>query len=481
MRLCNFLGGCGEASHQFSVSEFENVTINSVRNREMKKKSVLLISGQASTSVCGGGRSVSNLEFSWKLEPISLSNASPGNSSSPILQSTSNDPRTFRLPAYSLEVGSLYSLTLTVRHSISSRASSSSISIRLLRGGVIPVISGSSEKLLNVDGVLLLDGSASYDEDVPRPNIGSLLYSFSCVQLEPSYSGDCHLNFIFDSVATTSSASSSSFFSSSTTLISVKDSSKPSYNLTSNTVWSHEVTMRVKSADNRISSVSVRVRVLPSESPLISIVSLSGTRINPSQKLKLSGEVLSGAGVQSGSVSGVASWRVDDASISLVARSLSDISKNLMLFRSGSTVMSLVLSPDTLPQQSRFVFTLSCVLSSGYSSSSSIVITTNSPPLPGAYEVSPVRGGRMMETVFEFVAFGWEDADLDFPLTYEFSYQSTSTSSTSSLFSSSDYLVHRSRLEVSYSSSKLPRGRRVVVEDEGELMLLSTRVRIFTV
>jgi hypothetical protein len=79
----------------------------------------------------------------------------------------------------------------------------------------------------------------------------------------------------------------------------------------------------------------------------------------------------------------------------------------------------------------------------------------------------------MMETAFEFVSSGWEDADLDFPLTYEFSYQSTSTSSTSSSVSSSDYLVHRSRLEVSYSSSKLPRGRRVVVEDEGELMLLS--------
>jgi hypothetical protein len=78
--------------------------------------------------------------------------------------------------------------------------------------------------------------------------------------------------------------------------------------------------------------------VLPSESPLISIVSLSGTRINPSQKLKLSGGIISGAGMQSGSVSGVASWSVDDASIPLVARSLSEISKNLMLSSSVSTV-----------------------------------------------------------------------------------------------------------------------------------------------
>jgi hypothetical protein len=26
----------------------------------------------------------------------------------------------------------------------------------------------------------------------------------------------------------------------------------------------------------------------------------------------------------------------------------------------------------------------------------------------------------MMETVYEFVSSGWEDVDLDFPLTYEF-------------------------------------------------------------
>jgi hypothetical protein len=83
----------------------------------------------------------------------------------------------------------------------------------------------------------------------------------------------------------------------------------------------------------------------------------------------------------------------------------------------------------------------------------------------------------MMETVYEFVSSGWEDVDLDFPLTCEFSYQSTASSSSS--LSSGDYLVHRPRLEVSYSSSMLPRGRRVVVGDQSELVMLSTRVRVF--
>jgi hypothetical protein len=54
--------------------------------------------------------------------------------------------------------------------------------------------------------------------------------------------------------------------------------------------------------------------------------------------------------------------------ISLADRSLSEISKNLM-WLSGSEnsisrnrmVMSVVLPSDTLPQQSRFVFTLVCM------------------------------------------------------------------------------------------------------------------------
>jgi hypothetical protein len=473
VRLCNFVGGCGESRHSFDVLDSESVpmvSINSVKEREMKRKSQLLVSGQAYTSICGGGQSVSNLQFSWKMKMISSLPSPTTNSSSASLgdfRSTSNDPCSFRLAPYSLEVGSSYSLTLTVRHTISSQSSSSSILICVLRGDVVAVISGSSEKVLTVDGQLLLDGSGSYDED--SSSGVHLMYSYSCVRILPSYSEDCVLDFDLGSDA----VSSSNLSSVSRAIVSVKDPFKLN-NQTLNTV--HEVTMTVRSSQDtntnsiltrRVSSVSVRVRVLPSESPVVSVLSLVGTRINPSQKLKLLGEIMSPS--RSG---GVASWSVDDGSILLVAGSLSEISKTWSSSVSASslsnvkTVMSLVLSPDSLPQQSRLVFTLSCELSSGLSSSSSIVITTNSPPLPGVYSASPSRGGRMMETEYEFVSSGWEDVDLDLPLTYEFSFQSFSGT----------YLVHRSRLELSYSSSKLPRG--LSREHEG-VSELSTRVRVF--
>jgi hypothetical protein len=66
----------------------------------------------------------------------------------------------------------------------------------------------------------------------------------------------------------------------------------------------------------------------------------------------------------------------------------------------------------------------------------------------------------MLYTAYLFVASEWEDEDL--PVTYEFSYESLS----------GGYLVHRPRLELSHSSSLLPRGRSDV---------LSTRVRVFDV
>jgi hypothetical protein len=74
----------------------------------------------------------------------------------------------------------------------------------------------------------------------------------------------------------------------------------------------------------------------------------------------------------------------------------------------------------------------------------------------------------MMETEYEFVSSGWEDVDLDLPLTYEFSFASAAGAGAS-------YLIHRSRLELSYSSSKLPRGQSA----EQGANLLSTRVRVF--
>ena len=61
--------------------------------------------------------------------------------------------------------------------------------MNVLKGDIVLVISGSSEKMLYEDGEVLIDVSGRYEED-EVVNSGSssnsfLLYSYCCVQSEP--------------------------------------------------------------------------------------------------------------------------------------------------------------------------------------------------------------------------------------------------------------------------------------------------------
>jgi hypothetical protein len=160
--------------------------------------------------------------------------------------------------------------------------------------------------------------------------------------------------------------------------------------------------------------------------------------MNPSSKLKILGSV----DMKS---SGKAEWTVNDPTISLARLSLSPVSRILSSSILSANVLSLVIAGNILPEQSSFIFTLSCSLDNGYSSSSSIVIRTNSPPFGGSLMVDPTVGGVMLETVFSMNSGFWTDDDL--PLSYEFGY-----------FSPSSFVLFRSKLQLSYTSTFLPPG-----------------------
>jgi hypothetical protein len=179
--------------------------------------------------------------------------------------------------------------------------------------------------------------------------------------------------------------------------------------------------------------------------------------MNPSSKLKIMGSI----DMKS---SGVTTWSVDDESISSILSSVSLSPLSRLLPSSSSSgspnVMSLVIVGNSLPQQSTFIFTLSCSLDNGYSSSTSVAITTNSPPFGGVLEVSPAVG-VMLETMFSMLSLGWVDEDL--PLSYQFGYLTSSSSSTN------DMTVFRSKLQLSYTSTLLPPGPAGVNEINSNL------------
>jgi hypothetical protein len=339
------------------------------------------------------------------------------------LQSTAVDPRFFKLPAFSLPVGTLYSLVLTVQHLESLKYSSASITLTAVQGEVVAVILGPSEVGLQNDREIVVDAGDSYDEDnnLAVGADANLLFSFDCKQVFPSFNDACLLNM----VALTASSIA----------VSVPQNDESMIGSV------HEMTLVVQHAsDGRKAESSLTLNILPSLAPVVE-VQAENTRINPSQKLKL-------VGIVEFVSAGTARWSLDDSSIDLDAEA-SSVTSRALTASGGSTqtlTMSLVIPPNVLPEQSSFNFMLTVSLDSGYTNSATIVVVTNAPPLPGVFAVFP-QNGTMLRTEFAFSAEDWEDADR--PISYAFGFLQDQVS----------FSVLRAKSELSYFNSRdLPSG-----------------------
>jgi hypothetical protein len=427
MKLCNFLGGCGWKVKSFLVSSSTDIPVVILHSPDVIsifRNTSLLITGDAYTTVCGREeKRRADLFFNWSL--YSDSNVLLSSSE---MRSVSMNPREFKLPMYWLAVGSLYKLTLTVTHLQSTKSSSASVGISIKSGDLMCVLVGGDEVGLRVDGSVTLDLSRSYDSNVDNSVPPSLFFELRCIQISPSYRGSCP-SLIFSSTLSFSTVN----VTSNSSLLVVGD------------VFQIVITGKssISGGDPRSCERVIRMPILAAQSPLVKLEVLSGSKMNPSSKLKILGRVDMGS-------SGEVRWSVDDDSIVLSSVSLSPLSRSLPSSPANSPhVLSFVIVGNSLPPQSSFKFTLSCSLVNGFSSSNSLTITTNSPPFGGTLEVLPVVG-VMLETVFSILSFDWVDEDL--PLSYEFGYLSSSSPS------SSGAVMFRSKSQLSSASTFLPAG-----------------------
>jgi hypothetical protein len=392
VRLCNFLGVCGSKSKSFVVSASRNVPVvllNSRNQISVFTNSTLSLSGDSYTGICGGGVSRASLSFTWTLSEKNVI------LSALEFRSVSVNPREFKLPSYLLSVGSLYKLTLTVKHSISMKYSSATVDVFVKSGDLMCVLVGSDELGLRIEGSLLLDMSKSYDSNLDptsKSDAGEMSFQLRCLQISPAYHDSCpSLRFASSSTSTLSKV----IVTANSSLAMVGDV--------------FQIVMRGRSskssADVRSCEKVIQISILASLSPVVKFEVLSGSKMNPSSKLKILGRVDMGS-------SGQIQWSVNDDSIELPFVSLSPISRSLLSSSTNSPhVLSLVLIGNSLPSQSSFIFTLSCSLVNGYSVSNSVTISTNSPPFGGVLEVSPVKG-MMLQTLFSMNALDWVDEDL---------------------------------------------------------------------
>ncbi|RYH21639.1 hypothetical protein EON65_20395, partial [archaeon] len=458
--LCNFLGACASAIKRLVVlsSPVPSLSIPGSALRSMKRGAQLSLSANGAIPSCVGIESRNattrqSLSYSWSITSGSGSNSVPELG----LASISKDPARLLLSAYSLQVSTLYTVTVTasILPQLSSSASVST-QVYVTSGELIALIRGGDRMSMRVGDRLALDASSSYDEDISPSsralNSASSSFSFawSCVQLSPVLSVNCSLLFNQALVE----------MSSSTPLLQLQALELDSNSSASSVKW----TVEVSDGDTNIgrsTQAEVIVRVLPSLSPVIelsasspaipSIVEGSSVKCNAGQPLQLEGRVKVPA-----QLSGWVSWQLDSSSsdiqslssVALTSSSAADISNMTLLASSTfrTLIFNLPLDTTLLPTGVNLLFSLSSGLREpGGSSTSSITVQINSPPRSGLFTISPDDEVEL-NFLFAFTCSRWIDEDL--PLSYQFGFVSSAGSA----------VILRSKLPASFAELALPAG-----------------------
>jgi hypothetical protein len=407
-RMCNFLGACSTTSRTVTVTKGDglvpSVTILGQQQRTISRSTALLLTPRAFTLTCNGTKSTSRLSYSWTVSSndVALSG----------LSTESLDVSKYRLSAFRLSALTYYDVKLTVTSDISKLSSSAVATVYVEQAALAAQVAGGSMQAIAIGRTLQLDASSSRDPDVNGlTGAGAgLSFAWSCVQTAPTYSTSCVLGMSGTSAEkVTLSADNSAIGTTSTITVKVFDAT-------------------------RSSTATVTVQAQDSSAPVVSITSSaqSVTKVNPSDRLALTATVT----VQS---SCTAEWSVDEPSITLKTAAITPISS---VIPTGTTrTVYLGLASNVLPLRAALQFTLT-----RGTSLSTIAVTTNGPPLPGTFIVTPSSGSEV-STPFSFSASVWSDPDL--PLSYQFGFMTSS---------SGVGLVAQGRSEASYTTTTMPAG-----------------------
>lgn len=392
--VCNFLGACGHATAVADVvdSSIPSVSFIGGNTYSVAVNSSLKVAASAYVSSCGGGQSRLNLQYSWSIAIVTTS----GNSVLASMQSTAKDPSKFILAPYQLTALSSYIVQLTVMDTVSLLSSSATASVSVPRSSLAAIIGGGSKQSVRLLQAFTVDGSNSFDPDQASAIIIGVDFKWSCLQALPSFVTSCP--FVLNS--TTLAQSMLEGFvgvaaANATALIDLLlfDSS-------------------------RSSTAQVWLAVVSTASPMVTIQSVFASPLSNSGALVLKGSVVAPAGCNS-------LWTVSDSSLDLSTASLVAPRSSV----AGGTVATnvyLSLMANSLPVASTLVFSLTCSDSTNPSlvAAASVTLTTNSPPSPGHFLVTP-SSGYGFATKFAMEATYWSDTDI--PLSYEFGFISSSS------------------------------------------------------
>ena len=425
VQLCNFFGKCSQASKRVTVlsTVVPTVSIPGSSLRTIKRSQALSISSTGSVKQCDSSASYIPLQYSWSIYKGTVADVT--------LSSTSKDPSKLLLAAYSLQKSTMYKMEVTV--TALSQSATTNMQVYVIPGDIIAsLVGGTTDRNLRPSETLQLDASKSYDEDIENTygSSAGLKFAWSCVQLQPSLSSDC--SSIFDKTTFDKYKSSE--------VVQLK-----ALSTAANTLGQVSLTVTDSTA-SRTSTVTFEVEVLSALSPTLGLISnvATNSKMNSGKSLQLIATVSVPATVEGSltwSADGLSSEQLSSQALTAVTQTLSKSSV------AQSITMYLVLPSNALSAGSTYSFTMSCTLESpGISASSSISVSVNGAPSPGTFVVTP-RSQPELQDPFLFACNNWQDTDL--PLSYVFSYYSSSSKS---------QIVMRSKSELTYASISLPAG-----------------------
>eukprot|EP01040_Poterioochromonas_malhamensis_P009065 gene9066-9818_t len=273
VKLCNFLGSCGQSSKRVSVIAMvlPTVSISGSSLRSLQVNQALSLTANVALTNCDSSATLGVVNFVYRWT-VSLGTTALA------LTSSSNNPARFTLPAYSLTSGMLYTITVMVT-TPSGSSSSASAQVSITPGKIVAVLSGGlSDRLAKAGDYLKLDGSNSYDESVQNV-VGAaagLSFSWSCMQLVPTINNTCGL--IFDGLDIERQTNNE--------VIVLRP-------LVSTAGYQAQLQLRVAdSANTRSSSLTVKILILPADAASISLQSsVASNVINVGQVLQITAVV----------------------------------------------------------------------------------------------------------------------------------------------------------------------------------------------
>ena len=346
------------------------------------------------------------------------------------LQSTSRDPRQFKLKKYALSPGTSYDVQVTAATVLGSTGVAT-VSVYVDYGPVVVRVKGGLFRSSAIDEPLLLDASSSEDLNVDpvsrsagekaRASAEEKLLSFSwdCIVVSVvGYGKSCNSILKQDAVLTSRVAV---------------------VNMTVD--YLYQVNVVVMASDGRSSSASITVTPTFSGSAKVKIRSTL-TKFNTDSTLKLVGEIRAGTAQTS-------YWSVLDPDVNLNIDSMTPVWKNFSAYEAEIGVLyPLAVVPKTFYPGKMYTFRLTSFSrnDSSMMGFGEILLTTNAPPSTGKLIVSPPNGTAVL-TTFSISASSWIDDDL--PLSYVFMY---------SLSDDQGDLTLAAKSQMTFTSSPLPAG-----------------------